>query len=395
MTTDIPQMKALNEESASIGDWVRNELWDQVPIRICVIDRTYKIVEANRAFVEAYGDFGNQYCYSVYKGRKERCPTCNAAATFVDGDIRVREEQGLVVDGEQTAYLVRVVPIYNSDGEIPYIIEMSTDITEVNRLAREKMEAERLAAVGQTVAGLAHGVKNVLMGVEGGMYVFRSGMEKSDSERIFKGWQMLEDNIERITFFVKEFLEFARGRTPAVQLVDPNRLAQKVYDLFHDTAELAGVRLKKDLQSAIPYALMDEEAIHACLSNLVTNAIDACKISDRDHRTITLSTSDRNGVLTFEVADDGTGMDYDVKKKIFTTFFSTKGSDKGTGLGLLTTRKIVQEHGGKVSFDSEPGAGSVFRLEFPRQNLPKPGEAQDGGEPSATTETAKTDMENV
>ncbi len=395
MTTDISQMKALNEESATIRNWVRNELWDQVPVRICIIDHDYKIVEANKAFTMAYGDFGNHYCYSVYKGRSERCLSCNAAATFIDGEIRTREEMGLVIDGEQTTYLVRVVPVVMNDGSIPYIIEMSTDITEVKRLGREKMEAERLAAVGQTVAGLAHGVKNVLMGLEGGMYVFRSGMEKSDSERIFQGWKMLEDNIERITCFVKEFLEFARGRVPTVQLVDPNRLAEKVYDLFHDTAGLAGISLKKHLQSAIPYALMDEEALHSCLANLVTNAIDACKISDRKGRSITLSTRDRNGVLTFEVTDDGTGMDYDVKKKIFTTFFSTKGSDKGTGLGLLTTRKIVQEHGGKVSFASEPGAGSVFRLEFPRENLPKLGEGQDGEDTGDNNETGEAKLENA
>jgi len=401
MTTDIPQMEALNQESASIGDWVRNELWDQVPVRICVIDRNYKIIEANRAFTQAYGEFSDQYCYCVYKGREERCVTCNAAESFEDGQIRVREEEGLVIDGEQTAYLVRVVPIVTADGEIPYIIEMSTDITQVKRLAKEKLEAERLAAVGQTVAGLAHGVKNVLMGLEGGMYVFRSGMEKSDSERIFQGWQMLEDNIERITFFVKEFLEFARGRTPTVQLVDPNRLALKVYELFHDTAGLAGITLEKDLQPDIPYALMDEEAIHSCIANLVTNAIDACKISDGTEHTITLTTSDREGKLVFEVADDGAGMDYDVKKKIFTTFFSTKGSDKGTGLGLLTTRKIVQEHGGKVSFESEPGKGSLFRLEFPRDNLPKPGErmGEDEDAPESANgqaiENREADLENA
>jgi signal transduction histidine kinase len=186
-----------------------------------------------------------------------------------------------------------------------------------------------------------------------------------------------------------------------VQLVDPNRLALKVYDLFHDTAGLAGITLKRDLQPAIPYALMDEEAIHSCIANLVTNAIDACKISDRKERTITLTTRDQNGVLAFEVADDGAGMDYDVKKKIFTTFFSTKGSDKGTGLGLLTTRKIVQEHGGKVSFESEPGAGSVFRLEFPRDNLPKPGESisEDEEAPEPANENAaenkEADLENA
>jgi len=397
MTTDITRMKALDEESATIRSWVRNELWDQVPVRICVIDRDYKIVEANRAFIKAYGEFAGQHCYCVYKGRDEHCLTCDAAESFADGEVRVREEEGLVIDGVQTSYLVRVVPIVLPDGSIPHIIEMSTDITEIKRLSKEKMEAERLAAVGQTVAGLAHGVKNVLMGLEGGMYVFRSGMEKSDSERIFQGWQMLEDNIERITFFVKEFLEFARGRTPTVQLIDPNRVAEKVYDLFHDTAGLAGILLKKDLQPAIPYALMDEEALHSCLSNLVTNAIDACKISDREGRSISITTRDRSGVLIFEVADDGTGMDYDVKKKIFTTFFSTKGSDKGTGLGLLTTRKIVQEHGGKVSFESEPGAGSVFRLEFPRDNLPRPGESEDtgNGEAESAAEVEKTEHENV
>jgi signal transduction histidine kinase len=90
-----------------------------------------------------------------------------------------------------------------------------------------------------------------------------------------------------------------------------------------------------------------------------------------------LSTSEQGGTLVFEVADDGAGMDYDVKKKIFTGFFSTKVAGKGTGLGLLTTRKIVQEHGGKVSFDSTEGAGSVFRLEFPRSRLPRPAKGEE------------------
>ena len=87
-----------------------------------------------------------------------------------------------------------------------------------------------------------------------------------------------------------------------------------------------------------------------------------------------LSTSEQEGKLVYEVADDGAGMDYDIKKKIFSSFFSTKATGRGTGLGLLTTRKIVQEHGGKVSFDTTEGAGSVFRLEFPRDRLPRPTE---------------------
>ena len=355
-----------------IRRWVRTELWDQVPVRIAVIDRDFHVVEANQAFSETYGDWVKRPCYEVYKGRTERCERCAAAKTFADRQVRVREEEGVVVDGTQTYYLVRTVPLVRQDYSVPYIIEMSTDITETKMLEKEKVEAERLAAVGQTVAGLAHGIKNVLMGLEGGIYVFESGMQNGDDERMLSGWTMLEENITRISSFVKEFLEFARGRTPDVQLVDPNRVADKAVRLFEDKAKLAGITLKGDFQDSIPYALMDEQGIHACLVNLISNALDACGISEKPDKQVILKTVDRDGVLVFEVADNGAGMDYEVKKNIFTSFFSTKGSDKGTGLGLLTTRKIVQEHGGQVSFDSTAGVGSKFRLEFPRDRLPHP-----------------------
>mgnify|MGYP005831553399 CR=1 FL=1 len=355
-----------------LRNWIRTELWDQVPVRIAVIDRDFRIVEANRSFTSAYGEWHQMPCFTVYKGLDHRCEQCAAVPTFSDGRIRVREEQGVPVEGKPTYYLVHLVPLVRQDSTIPYIIEMSTDITATKMLEREKMEAERLAAVGQTVAGLAHGIKNVLMGLEGGIYIFQTGMQKGDHERMLAGWRMLEENIGRITSFVKEFLEFARGRTPQVSLVDPNRVARDVIDLFKDKAALAGIALAADLQEGIPYALMDEQGIHTCLANLVSNALDACQISDKPGRHVTVTTRDRHGVLVFEVADDGVGMDYEIKKNVFTSFFSTKGSNKGTGLGLLTTRKIVQEHGGKVSFESTEGVGSVFRLEFPRNRLPRP-----------------------
>ena len=274
----IVQSGIISEE---IRTWVRSELWNQVPVSISVIDRQFRIVEANRMFAQNYGFWQDRLCYNVYKGRTEHCERCAADLTFSDGQIRVREEMGVVRDGQQTYYVVHLVPLVRPDGEIPYIIEASTDITATKKLEQEKLVAERLAAVGQTVAGLAHGIKNVLMGLEGGMYVVRSGMEKGDGERIFRGWQMLEENISRITTFVKGFLEFAKGKTPKVQLVDPNRIARKVVELFKDTASIAGIELRADLEEDIPFALMDEEGVHTCLANLVSNALDACEISDK------------------------------------------------------------------------------------------------------------------
>jgi PAS domain S-box-containing protein len=356
----------------TISDWIHTRLFDEVPVSICVIDRDFKIVEANRRFNETYGPSEGRYCYAAYKARKEPCEECAATETFADGRVRIREAQGLV-NGKELDYLVHIVPIYRDRRTIPYVIEMSTDITSVKHMEREKREAERMAAVGETVAGIAHGIKNVIMALEGGLYVFNTGLQRGENERMAKGWRMLEENIERISKFVKEFLDFAKGRKAEVSLVEPNRPAEKVAELFADKARLSGIALKVELQEGIAPAYLDEQGIHTCLANLVSNALDACKVSDRDgHYTVILSSRERDGVIEYSVADNGAGMDYDISRKIFTTFFSTKGSDKGTGLGLLTTKKIIQGHGGTISFESEPGKGSVFRIELPREALPKP-----------------------
>jgi signal transduction histidine kinase len=358
--------------SEPVKQWVRTQLWDQVPIAISVIDHDFQIVEANRCFAEAYGPWQSQPCYAVYKGRTERCERCAAASAFADGRMRVREEQGVLRDGKEIHYLVHMVPLVEPDGSIPYMIEMSTDITATKILEQEKLEAERLAAVGQTVAGLAHGIKNVLMGLEGGVYIVRSGMQRGDSDRLLRGWQMVEENIARISVFVKEFLDFAKGRAPTVSLVEPNTVAGQVMDLFTETARLAHIDLRADLAAGLAPAYLDADAIHTCLANLVSNALDACQVSDRDGGHVVLATREKDDTLVFEVTDDGIGMDSEIRKKVFTNFFSTKGTEKGTGLGLLTTRKIVQQHGGRVAFESTEGVGSVFRLEFPRSRLPRP-----------------------
>jgi histidine kinase len=242
------------------------------------------------------------------------------------------------------------------------------DLREVKRLEQQRLEAERLAAVGQTVAGLAHTIKNLLMGLEGGMYMVDTGIRRGDADRLVNGWQILRRNFEKTTVLVKDFLSFAKGRVPELVLTDPNALARNIVELYHDAAAKQGVDLLLEACAEIREAMLDPRGMETCLTNLVSNGIDAATTPGQSGGRVVVRTREEGGDLVFEVVDNGCGIDQDVKSKVFTTFFTTKGG-KGTGLGLLTTRKIVQEHGGQVEMESVPGQGSTFRIRLPRANL--------------------------
>jgi signal transduction histidine kinase len=240
------------------------------------------------------------------------------------------------------------------------------DVREIKRLEQEKLDAERLAAVGQTVAGLAHTIKNLLMGLEGGMYMVDSGLSKGDASRITAGWQMLQRNFEKTTSLVKDFLSFAKGRLPELRPTDPNALARDIVALYVDAARLQGVELKLELDAEVEPAPLDAQGMETCITNLLSNGIDAAAMRPDGGGQVILRTCEQAGDLIFEVVDNGGGMDWEVSGKVFTTFFTTKGN-KGTGLGLLTTRKIVQEHGGRIDVESTPGQGATFRIRLSRE----------------------------
>jgi PAS domain S-box-containing protein len=243
------------------------------------------------------------------------------------------------------------------------------DLREAKRIEKERLDNERLAAVGQTVAQLAHGIKNILTGIQGGMYALKTGMKKDSPERIEKGWTRLERNVSRITELVKGFLSFTKGHTPRVEEVDPAQIACNVVSLYEASAKERGVVLKLSLPEQVAPANMDPEDIQSCIENLVSNAIDACLLSDIVDKRVEVKLSTNSETLTYEVSDNGCGMDYEIKRKVFTTFFTTKGLG-GTGLGLLVTRKIVQEHGGTMNVSSTQGRGSTFAIELSRTGLP-------------------------
>jgi signal transduction histidine kinase len=239
----------------------------------------------------------------------------------------------------------------------------------VEEKTRKLVEAERLAAVGQTVAGLAHAIKNITAGLTGGMYVLEKGIELDNKTYLAQGWQMIKGNVQKVKGVAADLLHYAKDREPEYQLSDPNRPAEEVCDLMSFRASEMGVSLKADLASNLSRTWFDPEGIHRVLLNLVTNAIDACTDISCVSRAceVAVRTSKPEGwAVEYRVFDNGCGMTKETKIKVFQTFFSTKGS-KGTGLGLMIAKKIVEEHAGVIHFSSEPGAGTTFTVRLPER----------------------------
>ncbi len=245
------------------------------------------------------------------------------------------------------------------------------DISPLKKLEEEKIEAERMAIVGQTVAGLAHGIKNLINALDGGIYFLKSGISTGDIKRVHKGIETLTRNIERIRNFSRAFLDYARFRSIAPSDCNPADIIREVLESFTAKARTNGISLVFDTDQTISPVCLDYEKLHEALTNLVGNAVDALlDINDDRKKAVTTRLFEEEGAIFIEVEDNGCGIDDQQKKRLFNKFFTTKGL-QGTGLGLLMTKKIIQEHGGNISISSQPGEGSIFRVRLLKGRLPK------------------------
>jgi signal transduction histidine kinase len=240
----------------------------------------------------------------------------------------------------------------------------------VEEKSRRLVEAERLAAVGQTVAGLAHAIKNVTSGLTGGVYVIETGVELDDKVYRSQGWEMIKRNIGRIERMVLDLLSYAKERQPAYRLCDPNLPAREVFDLMRSRAGENGIVFECDLAADLPEAWFDPEGIHRCLLNLITNAMEACSdpgLPDKRGEILLKSLKPEGWAAEYQVRDNGSGMDQETQSKVFKLFFSTKGS-KGTGLGLMIAKKIIDEHKGLIEVFSEKDKGTKFTVRLPERS---------------------------
>lgn len=342
--------------------------FEHAPCQMAVIGCDLRILHNNAAFARLFGEAEGKLCYRVLKNRELACDACPVLRVFDDGQPHSTEAQGCDSDGQHVCFSAHAVPLQGASGKVERVLHMAVDRTRLSQLEQGMAQAERLAAVGLTVAGLAHTIKNILAGLEGGIYVVDSGLKKDNSERVGLGWEMVKQYIEQTTALVKNLLRYSRAEQAEQKQMDPAELAADVQKLYVGKAELSGVALDLELSDDLPALSMDVEGMHAALTNLVTNAVDACMWDpDGDdkggHKVVIAVRRDGDQIL-FEVRDNGVGISEENQAKILSAFFTTKGI-RGTGLGLLLTKKTAKAHGGSVSFESTLGQGTTFRIRLP------------------------------
>ena len=358
MHTDIAEVKELQSELQRSQERLA-QLFEEVPCFITVQGPDRKIEHANRKFRETFGDPVGEDCFKMYKHREEQCLVCPMQQTFDTGETREHEEILFTKEGEKLDALCTTAPLRNANGEVEAVIEMCIDITQIRELQSQ------LASIGLLVGSISHGIKGLLTGLDGGIYMVNSGFKKDKPERVERGWEMVQRNVERIRSMVLDILYYAKDRELAVEDVDLAALVEDIREGIEKKASDADVAFDVDIGADIGILPGDPQAIRAMLLNLLENSLDACRMDKEktDHR-LGLTISRGPEWMTIEVEDNGIGMDRETREKIFSLFFSSKGI-KGTGLGLFISNKIVDKHGGSIGVDSSPGRGTRFEVRLP------------------------------
>ena len=381
ISKDVTQEKQLQDELRDAKEYLEGVIEHSADI-IIAADSDGLIEMFNRGAEEALGfrreEVLGTHIETLYLDPRER----HAAAARLEDtdDVKNYETRLLAKDGRARNVLLTLSYRRDDEGKIIGTIGISKDITQEKRLERELIQSQKFAAIGQAATGIQHAIKNMLNALKGGAYVARRGMAKDNPEQVKEGWAMVDEGIERITSLSHNMLNFAREWKPDLEDVDLNDLIANVCELNRHTAADRGVALAAEPADDLPTVPCDSKLIHMAVTDLVVNAIDACTwkhYPPDETPKVVLSCAEDGDYLLIENRDNGCGMTEAVKKNIFAPFFSTKKT-LGTGLGLAVTSRIIGMHGGKISVESEPDRGTMFRIHIPKDTSTLSKEMSDG-----------------
>jgi signal transduction histidine kinase len=336
-------------------------VFDGITDMVVLLDKDFRIKMVNKAYLRRYHvalkDVYNICCYEAHSGNLEVCAGCKLPAvaeskTALSTEIRYP-------GGD--LFLVTFYPLIDENGDLQSIIRYSREITDQKKVEQKIQQAEKLLAMGQLAAGVAHEINNPL-----GVILCYTDLLKrqlADFPQGLKDLGVIEKQAHNSKRIVSDLLQFARSHESAKEPAMVNSAIGEVVHFLAHQFNKQKIEVTLDLDEAVPAVPMDVNKMKQVLINLLMNAGQAMEGPGLIVVSTAWSASEK--ILEIKIRDNGKGIDPAIRNKIFDPFFSTKATGDSTGLGLSVSYGIIQEHGGDITVESDPGEGACFSIRMP------------------------------
>jgi len=332
-----------------------------------IVDREYRVVYVNqtaaRKLFKKPEQVLGQRCYEVFNHFDKPCPFCTTQKTFETGETLHTEFGYTDTEGDPYFFLLTTYPLRDGKGEIPFVVEITRDVTQEKRLEQELIKSRTLKAIGQFAAELAHEVRNPLNAISFQMALLKKIKETCPDTacvgQITEVTEIVNEEIARLTKITQDFLTFTRQESLNTDPTDLKEIVTSAVELLRGDLEKSGITVVLEMGETPHMAMVDRDRFRQVLVNLFRNAMDAFREGGKI--TVSLS-SEAGGRVALTVSDDGPGIPKSLAEKVFDPFFS--GKARGTGLGLSIVKNIVETHGGAISLEPSD-VGATFKITLP------------------------------
>jgi nitrogen-specific signal transduction histidine kinase len=336
-------------------------VFDGITDMVVLLDKNLRIKMVNKAYLRkyhvAFEDVYNVPCYEAHSGNQEVCAGC-AVSTVAEAKTAVTKEIRYA-GGE--LYLVNFYPVFDDSGCLESIIRYSREITDQKKVELKIQQAEKLVAIGQLAAGVAHEINNPLGVIL--CYTDLLKRELANFPQGFKDLGVIEKQALNSKRIVTDLLQFARSHESAKQAAVLNSIINEVIQFMVHQFKKQEINVALELGDDLPLIHMDMNKMKQVLINLLMNACQA--INGRGEIVVSSACLSHEKQVEIKVWDNGLGIDPAIRTKIFDPFFTTKASGESTGLGLSVSYGIIQDHGGEITVESEPGQWTCFTIRLP------------------------------
>lgn len=340
-------------------------MFDSLPIAIYIIDPAYTLVAINQSRAERVDEKPNQLvgnkCYEKLFQRSSPCPGCRINETFASGQNTTRMNRSWLDNERFIEWEVSTFPIMDERDVVAQTIIVEQDITDKRNLEANLIQSEKLAAVGQLAAGVAHEINNPLTAIIANAQILHREIAPSE-EDLIDSVKLIEMAGTRASQVVRNLLGIARKEKYEFSPVDLNETLHNALTLVQH--ELVGrpMQVTLDLQEKMPRAVASQDQLQGVWINLILNAIDAI---DKEAGEIAITTRFTGTEFQVTFLDNGRGISEDHLAKVFEPFFTTKSPGRGTGLGLSVCMRVIRHHGGNILVESQAGQWTRFTVSLP------------------------------